>query len=106
MYAVLATRPDISDAVAALSRYNLRLFTSHMTAAKRVLQHLKSSADFRQHFTSNGIHIGIGTGIGIEIGNSVAGYSDFDCANDWADRKFQGGQVILASNGRAISWQS
>jgi len=46
MYAALATRPDISYAVAAHSRYNSRLFTSHMTAAKRVLQYLKSTADF------------------------------------------------------------
>jgi len=97
MYAALATRPDISYAVAALSRYNSRPFTSHMTAAKRVLQYLKSTADFRLHF--NGI------GIGIDIGNSLVGYSDSDWANDSADRKSQGGHVFLASNG-AISWQS
>jgi len=41
MYTALATRPDISYVVAALSRYNLRPFTSHMTTAKRVLQYLK-----------------------------------------------------------------
>jgi hypothetical protein len=99
MYAALATQPDISYAVAALSRYNSRPFTSHMTAAKRVLQYLKSTADFRLHFTGNGI------GIGIDIGNSLVGYSDSDWANDSADRKSQGGHVILASNG-AISWQS
>jgi len=46
MYAARATRPDISYAVADLSRYNSRPFTSHMTAAKRVLQYLKSTADF------------------------------------------------------------
>jgi len=46
MYAALATRPVISYAVAALSRYNSRPFTSHMTAAKRVLQYLKFTADF------------------------------------------------------------
>ena len=46
MYAALATRPDISYAVAALSRYTSRPFTSHMTAAKSVLQYLKSTADF------------------------------------------------------------
>ena len=34
MYAALATRPDISFAVAALCRYNSRAFTSHLTAAK------------------------------------------------------------------------
>jgi len=93
MYAALATRPDISYVVAALSRYNLRPFTSHMTAAKRVLQYLTSTADFRLHFN------------GIDIGNSLVGYSDSDWANDSADRKSQGGHVFLASNG-AISWQS
>jgi len=46
MYTALATRPDISYAVAALCRYNSHQFTSHMTAAKRVLQYLKATADF------------------------------------------------------------
>ena len=34
MYAALATRPDISFAVAALCRYNSRPFSSHLAAAK------------------------------------------------------------------------
>jgi len=89
MYAALATQPDISYAVAALSRYNSRPFTSHMTTAKRVLQYLKSTADFQLHFT----------GIGIDIGNSLVGYSDSDWANDRADHKSQAGYVFLASNG-------
>ena len=87
--------------VAALSCYNSRPFTSHMTAAKRVLQYLKSTANFRLHFNGNGIGIGIDIG----IGNSLIGYSDSDWANDSADRNSQGGHVFLASNG-AISWQS
>jgi hypothetical protein len=33
MYAALATRPDISYAVTALSRYNSRPFNSHMMAS-------------------------------------------------------------------------
>jgi hypothetical protein len=94
-YAALATRPDISYAVAALSRYNSRPFTSHMTAGNTVLQYLKSTGDFRLHINSNGI----------SIENSFVGYSDSDWANDSADRKSQGGHVFLASNG-AISWQS
>jgi len=106
MYAALATRPEISYAVTALSRYNSRPFTSHMTAAKRVLQYLKSTADFRLHFNSNGNGIGISNGIGIDIGNSLVGYSDSDWANDSADRKSQGGHVLPASNGGAVSWQS
>jgi hypothetical protein len=116
MYAALATRPDVSYAVAALCRYNSQPFTSHMTAAKRVLQYLKSTADFRLHVNgisngigigiSNGIGIGIGNGIGIGIGNSLVGYSDSDWANDSVDRKSQAGHMFLASNGGAVSWQS
>jgi len=106
MYAALPTWPDISYAVAALSRYNSRPFTSHMTAANRVLQYLKSTADFRLHFNGNGIGIGNGNGIGSDINNSLVGYSDSDWANDSADRKSQGGHVFLANNGGAVSWQS
>jgi hypothetical protein len=91
MYAALATRPDISFAVAALCRYNSRPYTSHMTAAKRVLRYLKNTADFRLHFNGNE--------------DQVTGYSDSDWANDSADRKSQGGHIFLTSSG-AISWQS
>jgi len=97
LYTALATRPDISYAVAALSRYNSRPFTGHMTTAKRVLQYLKSTADFRLYINGNGI--------GIDTGNSLVGYSDPDWANDSVDRKSQGGHVFLARIG-AISWQS
>jgi len=121
MYAVLATRPDILYAVAALSHYNSQPFTSHMTAAKRVLQYLKSTANFRLPFTSNGIGIGISSSIAIsvsiaiaiaiaiamviDIGNILIGYSVSDWPNDSADRKSQGRDVFLANNG-AVSWQS
>jgi len=99
MYAALATRPDISYAVAALSRYTSRPFTSHMTAAKRVLQYLKSTANFRLHYDC------IGIGIGIDIGNRLVRSSYSDWANDSADRKSQGGHVFH-TNHSAISWQS
>ena len=99
MDGALATQPDISCMVAGLSRSNSRPFASQMTAARRVLQYLKSTADFQLQFNRNGI------GIGIEIGKSLIGYSDSDWANDRADCKSQGGHVFLASNG-AISWQS
>jgi hypothetical protein len=72
-----------------------------MTSAKRVLQYLNSTADFRQHF--NGISISIV--IGVVIGNSLVGSSDSEWASGSMDRKSQAGHVFLASNG-AISWQS
>ena len=72
-----------------------------MTAAKRVLQCLKSTADFRLHFKGNGI----GIVIGIDIDNRLVRYSESDLANDSVDSKSQGGHVFLSSDG-AISWQS
>jgi hypothetical protein len=91
MYVALATRPDISFAVSALSRYNSCPRTSHITAAKRALRYLKKTADYRLHFDGND--------------NEIIGYTDSDWANDSADRKSQGGHVFLC-NGGAISWQS
>jgi len=107
MYAAVATRQDMSYAVSALSRYNFRPFTSHLTTAKRVLQYLKFTANFRLYYTSNriGNSIGIGIGIGSDLGNSHVEYSDSDWANVSADRTSQGGHVCLASNG-AVSWHS
>jgi hypothetical protein len=126
MYTALATRPVSLYAVAALSHYTLRPFTSNMTAATRVLPYLKSTADFRLHFNLNGIDIRISNGIGISngisisngigisngisisicINNSLLGYSDSDWANDSADCKSQGRYLFLASNGGAVYWQS
>jgi len=77
----LATRPDISYVVAALSHYNSWPFTSHMTAANRVLQYLKFTADFQLCFNC------------INISSTLVGYSDSDWANDSADHKSQRGHI-------------
>ena len=97
IYTALETWPDISYVVAAVSHYNSRPFTSHITAATRVLQYLKSTDDFRLHFNR--------IGIGIDICNSLVGYSDSHRANDRVERKSQGGHGFLARNG-ALLWQS
>jgi len=93
----LATQPDISYAVAALSHYTLHPFTSHMTTAKSVLQNCKSTANFCLPFNGNSI--------GIDIANSLVGCSDSDWANDSVDSKPQLGDVFLARN-RAMAWES
>jgi len=54
MYAAQATRPDIAFAVAALSRYLRKPYKMHMTAAKRVLRYLKSTADAKLIFSGPG----------------------------------------------------
>ena len=92
MYIALATRPDISYAVSALSRYNSRPFTSHLTAAKRVLRYLKTTAHRRLHF-------GDSSGSG-----KLTSHTDSDWANS-KDRKSQGGHVFIVSGG-VVSWQS
>jgi len=53
MYIALATRPDISFAVAALSRYNLRPFARHLTAAQCVLRYLKVTKDYHLRYNSS-----------------------------------------------------
>jgi len=96
MYAALATRPEISLAVTALCGYNSRPFTSHLIAAKRVLNYLKSTANFRLHCSSSS---------STNSNDQLTGYTDSDWAHDSADRSSQGGHVFLLSNG-AVSWQS
>jgi len=94
--AALATRPNISFAVAAPCQSHARAFTSHLTAANRVLQYLKSTANIRLHFRRSST---------TNSNDRLSGYTDSNWANDSADRKSQGGHVFLFSN-RAVSCQS
>jgi len=91
MYIALATRLDISFAVAALSGYNSRPFARDLTAAQRVLRYLKVTTDYhlRYHATSPNILI-------------CCTDSEWDINS--ADRKSQGGHIFI-SNG-TISWKS
>jgi hypothetical protein len=94
MYAALGTRPDIAYAVAALSRYNSRPLTVHLTAAKRVLRYLKTTKTAKLLYShgTNGV-------------TELHGYTDADWAGDSADRKSQGGYTFIMG-GAAVSWQS
>jgi hypothetical protein len=90
MYIALIMRPDISFAVAALSRYNSKPFTSHLTVGKKVLRYLKATRDYQLHYDPHN--------------RNLTGYTDSEWANDSADRKSQGGHIFI-SNG-TISSQS
>jgi len=94
MWAALGTRPDIAYAVAALSRCTTNPYTTHMTAAKRVLRYSKGTSQAKIHSPSRGS----------ESTSAIAGYADSDWANDRGDRKSQGGYVFHAWNG-PVSWQ-
>jgi hypothetical protein len=97
MYAAMATRPDISFAVAALSRYNSAPSSVHLTAAKRVLRYLKQTAHLRLVYS--------GSANDLEESGKVQGFTDSDFADDTTDRKSQGAYVFRVL-GTAISWQS
>jgi hypothetical protein len=90
MYAALGMRPDIAYAVAALSRYNSRPLTVHLTAAKRVLRYLKATKAAKLHYDAAG-------------SGDLHGYTDSDWAGDSADRKSQG-SFVSATGGAAVSW--
>ena len=86
MYLALAARPDISFAVSALSRYNSCLRMMHLTAAKRLLRHLKMTANhclcFRAKDDKDGDGDGDSDGGGDDdaIANEIIGYTH----SDWA----------------------
>jgi hypothetical protein len=85
---------DIAFAVSALSRYSTRPFTSHLTAAKRVLRYLKSAADFKLVFPRSPTD-----------SSPLVGYTDSDFARDINGRKSQGGYIFKAYSG-PVSWKS
>jgi hypothetical protein len=93
-YAATATRPDIAFAVSALSRYSTRPFTSHLTAAKRVLRYLKGTADLKLVFPRSPTD-----------SSPLVGYTDSDFAGDINGRKSQGGYIFKAYSG-PVSWKS
>jgi hypothetical protein len=95
MYAATSTRPDIAYAVAAVCRYHSKLYTTHMTAAKRVLRYLKGTSNVGIVFPATTTPNDIGI---------LHGYTDSDFAGDRADRKSQGG-YIFRLNGAPIDWQ-
>jgi len=50
MYAALGSRPDIAFSITVLSRYNVQPLQMHLTAAKRVLRHMKTTSELRIHY--------------------------------------------------------
>ena len=90
LYAAIATRPDFSQAVGAASKFCSS--SIHVTAAKRILRYLKSTANtVLTYCKSSGV--------------SLVGYSDADWAGDLATRRSTSGTLFLMSEG-AISWTS
>ena len=90
-YLAVCTRPDISQAVGALSKYMAKPLVSHWSAAKHVLRYLAGTLDY-------GINYG-----GDKLG--LVGYCDADYGSDPDSRRSTTGYVFML-NGGAISWAS
>ena len=92
MYIAIATRPDIAQAVGAVSKFNSMPTEAHLTAVKRILRYLKGTMNLALKYqqSENGMLIG---------------YSDADWANDPDDRHSTTGNLFMMS-GAAVSWLS
>lgn len=92
LYAAMATRPDIAQAVSAVSKFNAEPNTAHMTAVKRILRYLKGTANLALKYQRS-------------ESETLVGFSDADWAGDQDDRRSTTGNVFLLSGG-AVSWLS
>ena len=92
IYAMTATRPDISFAVGVVSQYMSSPQQPHWTAVKRILRYLKGTIDYSLQFGGNH-HV------------TYCGYSDADWAGNVEDRRSTTGYTFLVG-GAAVSWNS
>ncbi|XP_065639097.1 uncharacterized mitochondrial protein AtMg00810-like [Quercus suber] len=87
-----ASRPDISYSVSVYARYQANPKESHMTALKRIIKYVKTTAEFGVWYSkdTNGV---------------LAGYSDADWAGNVDDRKSTSGGYFYVGN-NLVSWIS
>ncbi|XP_046856233.1 secreted RxLR effector protein 161-like [Xenia sp. Carnegie-2017] len=91
IYAAIATRPDITQAVTTLAKFNTAPNEAHLTAVKRIFRYLKGTCKLSLQYQ--------------KISIDLEGYSDADWASDTDDRRSTSGNVFIISGG-AISWAS
>jgi hypothetical protein len=92
MYAMLCTRPDVSYALSAMSRYQSNYGGTHWIIVKNILKYLRRTKEAFLVF-------------GGEEELIVKGYSDASFQTDADDSKSQSGFVFYL-NGGAVSWKS
>ena len=73
LYAAVATRPDIAQAVGAVSKYNSCPTETHLTAVKRIFRYLKGTIDLSLTFDRS-------------ASQTLMGFTDADWAGDRDDR--------------------
>ena len=92
LYAAIATRPDISQAVGVASKFCSKPTEAHLTAVKRILRYLKGTLNLAIRYQKS-------------ENNPLIGYSDADWAGDLDDRHSTTGNLFLMTGG-PISWLS
>jgi hypothetical protein len=90
MYAAQGTRPDITFAVGALSRFNNSHGKAHWNAVKRILRYLRHTVNRKLTYRK-------------DSADELCGFSDSDWGGDKSDYKSTTGYVFLLS-GAAVSW--
>ena len=93
-YASIATRPDLSAAVGALSQFMNKPGAEHMKGVKRILRYVKGTLNYGLRFHCS-----------YEREFRLYGFSDADWAGDISTRKSTSGYVFRLGNA-TISWKS
>ena len=91
MYAMVCTRPDISQAVSVVSRFMANPGKAHWQGVKWILRYLKGTAD-------KGLCFGGDT-------CKVSGFVDSDYAGD-LDRRRSTTGYVFSIHGAPVSWRS
>ena len=91
LYAAIATRPDVAQAVGVVSKFCSKPTEAHLTAAKRILRYLKGTLNLAIKFQKSD--------------EALVGYSDAGWAGDLDDRHSTTGNLFLMAGG-PISWVS
>lgn len=94
MYAMVCTRPDISQAVSVVSRYMHDPGKGHWQAVKWILRYLQNTVDVGLTFEQDKSH-----------GQCIVGYCDSDYAGDLDKRRSTTGYLFTLAKA-PVSWKS
>ena len=85
LFYLTTSRPDISYSVGVCARYQANPKESHMTALKRIIKYVKTTAKFGVWYSK-------------DTSDVLAGYSDADWAGNVDDRKSTLGGCFYVGN--------
>ena len=91
LYIAMGTRPDIAQAVGAVSKFCSNPTEAHKIAVKRIFRYLKKTMNLALKYCKDE--------------KPVTGFSDADWGGDLDDRRSTTGNVFLLAGG-AVSWLS